>query len=81
MNEPIFQVPAVRGSEAWQAGLQFIEKLASELTGYDLDDLDASERAYALDWLDRHPNDHEAAVHGVEPIAETVDECAASAAE
>ncbi len=78
MTDPIFQIPARRGSNAWQEGRQYIEKPASELDGDDLDDLDASERAFYLQCVDRHPNDHEAAVHGVEPMAETEAECLAA---
>jgi hypothetical protein len=51
-DEPVFQVPAARGSDAWQEGRQYILLSASELSIDDLDELTTSERAEALAWLD-----------------------------
>lgn len=52
-DEPVFQVPAARGSYAWQEGKQFIELPASELTTNELDELSEEEREKALAWLGR----------------------------
>lgn len=61
MSEPVYQFPAPHGSFAWQEGRQFIEIPATELTEDEIDRLDASERAFVLQWLDRYHRDHEQA--------------------
>lgn len=75
MTEPTFYIPAARGSDAWQEGKRYIELPASEVTDEDIEAMEASERAFWLQWVDRHPFDHEQAT------ARDEDECAASAAE
>jgi hypothetical protein len=77
-REPVFQLTAPRGSDAWQEGRQFLEIPASELTDEQLGELDASERAIALEW--RAANDHEATVHNVEPYPALVAERESDAA-
>lgn len=59
--EPVLHIPAQRGSDAWQEGRQFVEIPATELTEDEINAMDASERAFVLQWLDRHYRDHEQA--------------------
>jgi hypothetical protein len=57
-DEPVFQVPAARGSDAWQEGKQYIELPASELNADELDELSSADRDEALAWLEA-ARDHE----------------------
>lgn len=65
--DPIISYRAPRDSDAYQAGFDYISKPASEIADDEVDLLDASERAFYLAWVDKHMNDHEAALHNAEP--------------
>ena len=83
MDEPTFQVRA-RGLDR-QEGHQFSEVYADALTQKDLARMGPAERREAEEWrakiaeAERHPLDHEAALHNAEPSEETMAECGAAA--